>query len=94
MSKHWYTYIATNYPNSVLYVGISNDIPHRLWQHKNKQDKDSFTARYNVYKCVWFAEFDNPTEAIAMEKRIKGWTRARKVKLIEEKNPHWKDLLK
>jgi len=91
MQKQFYTYIATNKANSVLYTGITNNIARRMYEHKNKLIA-GFTAKYNVNKLVFLESFSNPQEAIAAEKMIKGWLRKKKIALIEKGNPQWKDL--
>jgi putative endonuclease len=90
MQKTYYVYTATNLRNTVLYTGISSNIEKRIWQHKNKE-ANGFTEKYNVCKLVYCENFDNPTDAIAAEKKIKGWTR-KKIDLIKSKNPDFKDL--
>jgi putative endonuclease len=75
----------------VLYVGMTNNLPRRVREHKRKE-ADSFTARYNVTRLVWYRSFSRPQDAIAAEKKIKGWVRRKKVTLIEEENEKWSDL--
>ena len=70
---------------------MTNDLEHRVRQHKSKSIP-GFTARYNVTNLVYHEEFTDVREAIDWEKRLKGWTRARKIALIEEDNPRWEDL--
>ena len=70
---------------------MTNNLERRVWEHKNKE-VPGFTADYNVSRLVWFEEFREVHDAIQVEKRIKGWARAKKVKLIAEKNPYWADL--
>jgi putative endonuclease len=77
--------------SGVLYVGVTNDLERRVWEHKSKE-VPGFTADYSVDRLVWFEEFREVRDAIAMEKRIKGWSRAKKVALIEAMNPRWEDL--
>jgi putative endonuclease len=72
-------------------VGISSRLEGRVWQHKTKA-VEGFTSRYNIGWLVWYGCTGDVREAIAMEKRIKGWTRAKKIELIEEMNPQWRDL--
>lgn len=86
------TYILTNITNSVFYTGITNNLKRRIWEHKNNANPDSFTTKYNVHKLVWFEYFPTPEEAIMVEKRIKGWVRMKKIKLIKSLNPLFKDL--
>ena len=74
-----------------LYIGITSDLEQRVRQHKSKQIA-GFTAKYNVTQLVFYEEFTDVNEAIAWEKRLKGWTRAKKIALIEERNPRWEDL--
>lgn len=91
MSKYYYTYIATNKNNTVLYTGVTNNLERRLFEHKNKLIK-GFTSKYNVCKIIWYNVFDSAYEAISAEKRIKGWTRAKKIDLIISINPIFQDL--
>ena len=92
MQKRYFVYIATNKRNTVLYTGVTGDIERRAYEHRNKLVK-GFTAKYNVDKIVYYEEFYSPREAIAAEKRIKGWNRERKINLIKKDNPEFKDLL-
>lgn len=89
--KQYWAYILTNYTNTVLYTGVTNDLERRVCEHKHKLIK-GFTKQYNLYKLVYFEVFSAINDAIAAEKQIKGWTRARKVALIESMNPRWLDL--
>jgi putative endonuclease len=91
MLREYFVYIATNHLATVLYTGITNDLHRRMQEHREKV-VEGFTATYNVSKLVWWESFPSPSEAIAMEKRIKGWTRAKKVALVEQFNPSWHDL--
>jgi putative endonuclease len=74
-----------------LYVGVTNDLEHRVRQHRSKKIA-GFTARYNCTWLVFYESFSNVNEAIECEKRIKGWTRAKKLALIHETNPQFEDL--
>ena len=87
----YYVYIITNKINSVVYVGITNNLERRLYEHKHKLI-EGFSARYNLYKLVYFETTNNVEAAIAREKQIKGWTRAKKDALIASINPKWLDL--
>ena len=89
---HYYVYILTNENGNVIYVGITNDLIRRVYEHKNHLDRGSFTARYNVTKLVYFEETSDVEAAIEREKQIKGWNRKHKNKLVERKNPNWIDL--
>ena len=93
MKKQYYIYIVTNKGNTVLYVGITNNLERRIFEHKNKLLK-GFTSKYNVTKLVYYEVFNSPREAIAAEKKIKGWIRAKKINLIKSINPDFKDLTK
>jgi len=86
----YFVYILTN-KSRVLYIGVTSDLPARLYQHKNKLI-DSFTKQYNVNQLAYFEETSNVLEAIAREKQLKGWRRSRKIALIESANPDWRDL--
>jgi putative endonuclease len=92
MKKGGTVYIITNVHNEVLYVGVTSDLVQRIQQHKNKESKTSFSSKYNLDKLVYYESFATIEEAIAEEKRIKGGSRVKKIKLIQTINPHWKDL--
>ena len=85
-----HTYIMASHGRT-LYVGVTNDIQLRVWNHKNKT-AEGFTKKYNCMNLVWFEVWDKAPDAIRREKQIKGWTRAKKIALIEANNPDWKDL--
>ena len=88
----YFVYLLTNATNVTVYVGITNNLERRMWEHRNKTFPDSFTAKYNVNKLVYFESTPNPEAAIAREKQIKSWSRKKKNQLIAKKNPEWKDL--
>jgi putative endonuclease len=91
-NRRFFVYILTNRPRShVLYTGVTGDLPHRIFQHKNKLIP-GFTSRYNLTRLVFYEEFVYPDAAINREKEIKGWRRSKKIRLIETMNPHWRDL--
>ena len=87
----YYVYMLTNANNTVIYVGVTNDLPRRLSEHKSGA-VDSFTKRYRVHKLVYFEEYHNPNDAISREKQLKGWRRSKKNALVETTNPSWSDL--
>ena len=87
-----WTYITTNTSNRVLYTGVTSNLKSRIENHKIKKYPNSFTARYNAYKLVWFQEFNSIIDAHEREKQIKAGSRLKKIKLIEEMNPEWEDL--
>lgn len=90
--KMYSVYIATNQKNTVLYTGVTSNIYKRKFEHQ--QGKGSaFTSKYKVNKIVFVESFRTPLEAIAAEKKIKGWVRKKKIALVEEKNQRWDDLL-
>ena len=94
MNQHgsmYYVYILTNWNNKVMYIGVTNDLYKRIYQHKNKL-VDGFTKKYNVTKLVYYESTEDVTSAIAREKQLKGWTRKKKDKLVVMINPEWKDL--
>ena len=75
-----------------MYVGVTSNLPQRISQHINKFYPASFTAGYNCNKLVWYESFASISEAIAREKQLKAGSRAKKIELIKELNPDWKDL--
>ena len=87
----FYTYILTNWNHRVMYVGITNQLERRLYEHQHELN-DGFTKKYHVHQLVYFETTEDVKAAIAREKQIKGWTRARKNALVEQMNPEWKDL--
>ncbi len=89
---NYYVYMMTNTHKTVLYVGVTNNLPRRIYEHKQHLDKSSFTARYNADRLVYYEAVSDPYHAIEREKQIKGWNRKRKNKLIEGINPNWEDL--
>ena len=90
----FYVYIATNNRHTVLYTGITNNILQRQFDHEAKTNKNSFTAKYNVSKIVYYEFFSDVRIAIAREKQIKAGSRQRKICLINNLNPEWRDLIK
>ncbi|MCP9200016.1 GIY-YIG nuclease family protein [Gramella sp. GC03-9] len=87
-----FVYILSSRNNSVLYTGVTSNLLKRLIEHKTKFYPNSFTARYNCSKLVYFLEFQNIKDAISFEKKIKAGNRRNKEKLIQSLNPDWKDL--
>ena len=90
MDKTFHVYILSGI-SGVLYTGVTNNLLRRIWEHKQKKIP-GFTKKYNVTNLAWFEAHSGPAGAIAREKQIKGWSRAKKIALIEHMNPHWKDL--
>ena len=87
----YYTYILTNWNNKVMYIGMTNNLERRLYEHRHHL-ADGFTSRYNVDKLVYCESTTDVRAAIAREKALKGWTRARKNALVKSMNPDWRDL--
>jgi putative endonuclease len=85
-------YITTNKMHTVLYVGVTSDLAGRIWEHKNKVHPNSFTAKYNCDKLVYYCFYPRIEEAIANEKAIKGGNRKNKINLVNLMNPQWIDL--
>ncbi len=86
----YFVYIMSS-NSGTLYTGITNDLRHRVYEHKHKQI-DGFTKKYNVTRLVYFEETSDVKSAITREKQIKGWIRRKKIALIESLNPVWEDL--
>ena len=88
----YYIYILSNNTNTTLYTGVTNDLLRRVYEHRSNILPDSFTAKYNVHKLVYYEETTEVRSAIEREKQIKSWNRKRKNKLIVSNNPQWRDL--
>ena len=88
----YYVYIMTNSHKNVLYTGVNNNLIKRVYEHRNHLDKGSFTDRYNIEYLIYFETTSDVKAAIEREKQIKSWSRKKKNKLVESKNPEWKDL--
>jgi putative endonuclease len=86
----YYAYMLTSGTRRALYTGVTNNLPLRICQHR--EGLGGFTTRYKVYRLVHFEIFADVRNAIAREKEIKGWTRAKKNRLVSENNPSWRDL--
>ena len=87
-----FVYLLASRPHVTLYCGVTNDLIRRTSEHRAGTALVAFTRRYNVHRLVWFEEHGDIDQAILREKRIKGWNRAWKVRLIETANPGWLDL--
>ena len=87
----YYVYILVNKTNNVMYVGVTNDLQRRLYEHKNGL-VEGFTKRYRIHKLVYYEGYSDVKEAIAREKQVKGFLRLRKNQLVEGTNPAWEDL--
>ncbi len=91
MSNQYYVYILTNKTHSVLYIGVTNDLKRRVYEHKNKLI-EGFTKKYNVDKLVYYEVGGEVTGAILREKQLKDGSRLKKIRLIESMNAEWRDL--
>ena len=90
MDKAYYVYITAS-RTKVLYTGVTSDLTGRIIQHKDKR-LDGFTKKYNVSRLVWYNETNDIQTALEWEKKIKGWSRKKKIDMIEKNNPQWQDL--
>ena len=91
MMNAYYVYILTNWNDQVMYIGVTNDLQRRLYEHRHHL-VEGFTSKYNVHKLVYFEQTTDVKSAIEREKQLKGWRRERKNELVETINPAWKDL--
>ena len=91
MEHTYYVYILASKRNGTLYIGVTNNLKRRVYEHKHRL-MPGFTAKYNVHHLVYFEATDNSYTAITREKQLKKWNRAWKIELIESKNPEWRDL--
>ena len=93
MEKHFFVYILANKTNTTIYTGVSSNLPARILEHKDHMDPNSFTAKYDVTKLVYYEDAGRESLAdFEREKQIKSWNRARKNKLVNSRNPHWEGL--
>jgi len=91
MEKYFAVYILASERNGTLYVGVTSNLPKRVYEHREGL-VDGFTKQYGVKRLVWYEVGEDPLVAITREKQLKAWKRGWKLKLIEQKNPEWKDL--
>lgn len=91
MTKHYYIYILTNKRNGTLYIGVTNNLKRRIFEHKHNLI-DGFSKKYNVHTLVYYEYFTDIRAAIKREKQLKWWKRQWKIDLVEKTNPHWIDL--
>jgi len=89
--KKFYVYILASKRNGTLYIGVTNDLVRRIWEHKNGVVA-GLTKQHHVHSLVYFEVYDSIEAAIRREKRLKEWQRKWKLELIERENPQWKDL--
>ena len=91
LCKNYYVYLLTNWNHRVMYVGVTNDLKRRLYEHKNKL-VEGFPEKYNLNKLVYFEETQDVYTAITREKEIKKWRREKKNRLVNQINQEWQDL--
>ncbi len=91
MPHHFYVYLLASRRNGTLYIGVTNDLVRRVWEHKTDA-VEGFTKKYQVHRLVWYEVAATALAAITREKQLKKWKRAWKLRLIEEMNPEWRDL--
>ena len=89
--KTLYVYMMTNASRGVLYIGVTNSLVRRVWEHQ-QGEVEGFTKRYRLNRLVYYESFERSHDAISREKQLKGWTRAKENALIGTKNPKWSDL--
>jgi putative endonuclease len=89
--RHPVVYIMANFRNGTLYVGVTNNLLRRVWEHKNNLS-EGFTKNYSIHTLVYYEFFESMLEAIEREKKLKSGTRNKKLKMIEKMNPEWGDL--
>ena len=87
----YFVYILTNKTNKVMYIGVTNDLKRRLYEHKNEL-VDGFTKKYHIHKLVYYENYENVKDAILREKKLKGLLRVKKNELVATVNPDWVDL--
>lgn len=93
MNREGFVYIMTNKNRTTLYIGVTNDLCRRIFEHKNHLFHNSFTDRYNLEYCIYYEAFRYFDLAIQREKELKKWNRHKKESLINQKNPGWKVLV-
>jgi putative endonuclease len=91
MMKYYYVYILASERRGTLYIGVTNDLIRRMFEHKNGL-VEGFTKKYKVHLLVYYQQCENVESVIQREKQLKAWHREWKIKLIEETNPNWNDL--
>jgi putative endonuclease len=91
VARRYYVYILASKPRGTLYVGVTNRLAWRTWQHREEL-VEGFTKKYGVHRLVHYETFPRPQDAIVREERLKKWNREWKIELIESTNPNWDDL--
>ena len=93
MQKTYFVYFLTNWNNKVLYIGVTNNLERRLYEHQ-QEIVEGFTKKYHVHKLVYYEHYEDVQQAIEREKQVKKWRREKKNLLIESMNPEWNDMIK
>ena len=91
--KESYIYIVTNFDRTTLYIGVTNDLIRRVYEHRHHLSKDSFTDKYNCGTCIYYEKYNDINQAIERETQLKKWSRKKKENLINSKNPGWVSLV-
>ena len=91
--KESYIYIVTNFDRTTLYIGVTNDLIRRVYEHRHNLSKDSFTDKYNCGTCIYYEKYNDINQAIERETQLKKWSRKKKENLINSKNPGWVSLV-
>ena len=89
--KDYVVYILSN-SAATLYIGVTSNLDERLFHHHDQHAPENFASRYNLHRLVFVETYPTANQAIAREKQLKGWSRTKKLKLIREQNPEWRDL--
>ena len=87
-----YVYMLASRKRGTIYIGVTADLSQRIYDHKQRLEKKSFTAQYGAVRLVWYEQHDDITDAIQREKSLKRWRRQWKIELIEKDNPDWSEL--
>jgi putative endonuclease len=90
--RQFWVYILTSSSGNAMYIGVTNNLENRVWEHRNGTGSE-FAKKYRITRLVYAKEYDNPGDAIAREKQLKGWRRERKNELVRTINPEFRDLM-
>ena len=91
MNSNYYIYILSSFKNKRLYIGLTSNLPKRVYEHKEKLI-EGHTSKYNIDRLVYFEVFESAEEAVKRERQLKNWHRDWKINLVQERNPDWNDL--
>ena len=90
--RQYWVYVLASGSGNAMYIGVTNNLEKRVWEHRNGSGSE-FAKKYRITRLVHAEEYDNPTDANAREKQLKGWRRDRKNELVRSMNPEWRDLM-